>query len=262
WSLMKNWNYLIPPSRPSGFQLNMIQEHCGGVDRNADIAVLGSTIEFRDLLHEMGFSNVFVFEKNLSFYEFTSSIRLYENDEQIVEGNWLDTLSEFQSNFSIILSDLTSGNISYSDRKLFYSNIENALSTDGFFCDKVLTHSNEFLSSNELIEKYKKLPINWLYANYFNCEMLFCSDLLLRNNRVDTNDFYDVIMTKTDHPRIARFVEMAQEITPLNFIWYYGKQWSELIKDYCPNLRVLEDIVERNNENPYKDRLHYIFLKK
>ena len=262
WGTMLGWPYLSPPSRPSYFQLMKIREHCTSISKDTDVAVLGNTIEFRDLLFELGFKNIFILERNLEFYKAVQPLRIYNNQETLIHGDWLNTLDRFPNRFSIILSDLTSGNISYTHRPTFYQKIESTLTAGGIFCDKILTHSSEFLKSSELIESYKQHPPNWLYANKFNCELLFCSDLLLESQIVDTTKFYGEIENRGNHPVISRFVKMCKLITPPGFIWYYGKPWEELSTDYCPNLTCVEGHLEIEESNPYRNRLRYMFLKK
>jgi hypothetical protein len=178
WDLMKNWRQLIPPSRPSSEQLAYLVLFASKFDKSRPVAVLGSTMEFRDLLYELGFQNIFVFDRNEWFYENSSIERIYKNKEVFVHGDWLETLQAHPTKFELIVSDLTSGNIPYEQRKKFYFDIENGLVEGGHFFDKVLTHQS-FLSVKSLIEKYERMPVNNLSVNYFSCEFLFCSELLL-----------------------------------------------------------------------------------
>ena len=64
--IKSNWQYVLPPSRPSCHELERIQLSLFTVNRDDPIAVLGSTIEFRNLLHSMGFKKIYIFEKNKS----------------------------------------------------------------------------------------------------------------------------------------------------------------------------------------------------
>src|ERR671924_512788 len=91
WDSMINWNFVLPPSRPSKWQLDWISSHVKNIDLSSPVAVLGSTPEFRDHLYELGFTSIFVFDKNLSFYQRMSKARIYQNDENFVHGDWLDT---------------------------------------------------------------------------------------------------------------------------------------------------------------------------
>lgn len=262
WSLMKNWNQVIPPSRPSTEQLNYLTSFAKKLNKKDHVAVLGSTMEFRDLLHELGFQNVFVFDRNKEFYEQTSKARIYANKESFIQGNWIETIQNFKNKFVLILSDLTSGNIPYDFRSQFYTDIENALIEHGHFYDKVLTHDN-FLSIDSLIAKYKAMPINNLTLNYFNCEILFCSELITETEKVETTKIYKYLIQLGSNSRIQKFIELCKKnITPEGFIWYYGKLWEELKLEYCKTLTKINEL-EDNEESPYFKRVKiFHFVKK
>ena len=147
WELMNNWYFVLPPSRPDERYLENIKRHIDRFDRNEAVAVLGSTPEFRDLLCEMEFKNVFILEKNKEFHLMTNAMRVYHDtkNETLILGDWMDLLPKHNNCFNVILSDLTMGNIPYNQRKEFYILLLNALKFDGLFIDKVLFH-NDFLS--------------------------------------------------------------------------------------------------------------------
>jgi hypothetical protein len=262
WDLMQSWNLVLPPSRPTAKQLSSIRYQIRGIDRSFPVAVLGSTPEFLDLLHECGFQKIDVLEKNIAFHKGMSEIRIYPSYELLVEGDWLVTLPEHKGKYSLILSDLTSGNIPYDERGKFYRLITQALCKGGIFCDKVLTHSGQNLSVDGLIEKYSFLPFNLLYVNYFSCEMLFCSDLLDIKQLVDTSFFYTTIQRRVKNERVKAFAKQAEKITPPDCLWYYGRQWDELKDDYCPELELIA-VEDDEESSPYYARLKFFtFLKR
>jgi hypothetical protein len=261
WSLMNNWNLVLPPSRPSVNQLEYLRSIANNINKELSVAILGSTPEFRDLFYELGFKNIFIFDRNKEFYDNTSKYRIYNNKEIFVHGDWLLTLEEHINQFSLIVSDLTSGNIPYEERKKFYRDIENALTKGGYFYDKVLTHQDNFKSVAILLDKYEKMPLNNLSANYFSCELLFCSELLKESMKVDTSLFYQIIENLSKSKRIHKFIDLSKLITPPGFTWYYGKNWGDLKMEYCPNLKELNEI-DDNNESPYYGFLKIFNLKK
>src|SRR5437868_2050771 len=108
WALMEHWDLVLPPSRPSAHQLARIQRQIADIDRSEPVAILGSTPEFRDLLFENGFHDIYILERNLKFLTAMSEMRIYQNTEHMIEGDWLDTLPTFKTKFALILSDLTS----------------------------------------------------------------------------------------------------------------------------------------------------------
>lgn len=256
WDLMKNWGLVLPPSRPSRHQLTLLHEKIRDVDRNLPVAILGSTPEYRDLLFEEGFQDIIILDKNKSFFKAMSDMRIYDNEEKYIEGNWLETLKVFENTFALILSDLTSGNISYDERSSFYELISDALKGGGIFFDKILTHPGPNISTKELINKYLNLPLNLLHVNHFSCEMLFCSELLDIRNIVDTSMFYNLLKEENHSPRIQSFIEQAKYITPMGGIWWYGVKWAELGKTYCIRLKRIS-IEDDQADSPYYGRLKF-----
>jgi len=254
WDLMKNWHVVLPPSRPSEEQLRRIERSASRINRSEIVGILGSTPEFRDLLHELGFTRIHVLERNMRFYEAMGAWRVYQNEEHVVQGDWRETLRDLSSTYALLLSDLTSGNIPYSDRAAFYRLVSEALQPGGVFCDKVLTHPGPPLSLDDLFAKYASLPLNLIHLNHFSCEALFCSELIDETNVVDSSSFYGILEQRATSERVSAFIRHAPLVTPLGGIWYYGKRWSELERDYCPGLRRIT-VAEDYPDSPYYGRV-------
>ena len=130
--ILSNWQFVLPPSRPSIYELERVKSYLLNVNKNERIAVLGSTIEYRNLLHTMGFKDIYIFEKNPSFYNWTQGWIVEKSpNEKIVWGDWLDTIKNYREQFAVVLSDLTMGNIPYEKRFAFYQDIYFALKSGG-----------------------------------------------------------------------------------------------------------------------------------
>ena len=261
WKQMHHWNLVLPPSRPSAFQLFNLRRRIEGLDRRLPVAVLGSTPEFRDSLYEWGFQEIYVLERNMAFHESVSKLRIHQNPEHIVKGDWMDTLNDLAGKFSLILSDLTSGNISYDQRRRLYTLIFQSLKKGGIFYDKVLMHPGPNISVKFLIAKYSDLPLNLLSVNHFSCEMLFCSELLDIEELVDTSLFYSILDEQVKNQRVRAFVEQAHYITPEGGIWYYGRKWKHLESEYYHNLNPIA-IDEEEASSPYYGRVKFFTHKK
>jgi hypothetical protein len=258
WALMEHWDLVLPPSRPSAHQLTRIQHQIADIDRSKPVGVLGSTPEFRDLLFENGFHDIYILERNMTFLAAMSQARIYQNTEHVIEGDWLETLPTLGTTFALILSDLTSGNISYDRRAEFYELVASALLEGGLFSDKVLTHPGPHIPLSALAEKYAALPLNLKYINHFSCEALFCSELLDIDQSVNSTLFYAILDERIHSERVRAFVKRAQRITPPGFLWWYGRKWEELAATYCKSLeRVATD--DDEPQSPYCGRLK-IFL--
>jgi hypothetical protein len=258
---MRNWDLVLPPSRPSSAQLSRIRSSVQKIDRSSPVAILGSTPEFRDLLFQCGFQEIYLLEKNLEFLDAMSAVRVYRNREHVVHGDWLDSLPAMSGKFSVILSDLTSGNVPYSERRLFYDLVADALTAGGLFHDKVLTHPIPHIPLPVLTEKYAHLPLNLLHVNHFSCEALFCSELLYIDETVDSSEFYSILEDQVTHERVRAFIKWAKRITPAGCLWWYGKQWDDLRIDYCKRLFETYS-AEDDTDSPYYGRLRFFeFVK-
>ena len=261
WEMMVDWRLVLPPSRPSASQLVRWGERLRELERNVPVAILGSTPELRDLLCELGFKDVVLFERNLKFLKAMTALRVTDSVEKVVEGDWLQTLTQAKNTFGAVLSDLTSGNIPYHGRREFYRAVEGMLARGGVFLDKVLTHGDELRPVTRLLDRYASLPVNLLYVNYFSCEVLFCSDLLKVNETVDSSAFYAELDRICVSPRLRAFATQARLITPEQCVWWYGRSWTRLEPNYCPAL-IRERVDEDESTSPYAGNLKFFTLRK
>ena len=252
WEKMHTWSDVLPPSRPDVWQLKIIENYLDKFDSDVNIAVLGSTIEFVDLIIRNGKNNIYVFEKNEDFYLSQNKYRAYLDKEKLILGDWLDTLKDYENYFHIILSDLTIGNIEYKYQNSFLRKISSALCKEGVFIDRILTHQIEKLSLDSLFHKYERLPLNLRTINDFSSEFLFCSELLNTKSMVDSTVFYETIIELSKNPQILKFVEFSQLVTPYNCYWWYGKEWSELQTSYMRYFEILQEFDEPENSVYFK----------
>jgi len=225
WAKFTTWQCVKPPSRPDKWQLEICRKILLNMSKSVNVAVLGSTLEYRELLAELGSINVFVFDKNKNFYNYITEFSKQTLKENFVEGDWFETLKNYIGYFNVILSDLTSGNISYDQREIFYQRVTESMSEESVFFDRILTKPIPFLNLQELIKKYKDLSVSIDTVNSFNCEVLFCSTLLDNADQiVDTTFFYDYLLD-LNIPKITEFVKNCYDVTPRDCIWWYSKPW-------------------------------------
>ena len=224
WSLESTWELVLPPSRPCENQLKIINGYISKLNpKKICVAILGSTPEFRDLIFELGIKNTYVFDKSSDFYEKMSTQRVYNNQEQYINGDWLYTLRNYKNYFDVVLSDLTAGNIDYSNREIFYNLIKDCLKSEGLFIDKYLSNKYGLISLAEIREKYSKKPINLRTVNDFSCEAIFCSELQSQTGIIDTTKIYSQLSSAFhDNKRLLKFIELSHYITPNDCVWYYG----------------------------------------
>lgn len=259
WSRMVDWRLVLPPSRPAYWQLRAIRQALHGRDRGAPIAILGSTPEFRDLLADMRFRRVYVFEKSVTFYKRMNRLRLFGTQEDLIQGDWLKTLPNFCNTFSLILSDLTSGNLQYQVREEFYESVSKALVPDGVFVDKILTHPASHDRLSVLEKEFDGLPYNLESINRFSCKFFFCSELLNINNQVDSTLFYEILNRRFRKPTLRGLLRGTALITPRGCRWWYGLRWSRLRAGYFGPFLELNSIPD-SKDSPYFGRCTLNFL--
>lgn len=264
WNKMDQWEMVLPPSRPTRNELKRIEDYIDKYSRSKPIAILGSTPEFRELLYRMGFQKRFVFDKSIDFYQRMSKLMptRVADGEQLVVGEWLSTLPNYMGMFVVVLSDLTMGNVSYSNRYNFYNAIANMLVPGGTFIDKVLTFDFETPTIDMLFAKYEQLPINLRTINDFSSEVLFCSEFVSQRKKVDSTEIYRMIDDGCYSDKIKFFSQAARIITPEGFTWDYGVRWSELSDTYGSFYTEQISYPEEDPQSPYYKRTKQFFNKK
>lgn len=254
WDRMESWELVLPPSRPSRGHLDWFRHHLGDFRADEPIAVLGSTPELRDLLALLGFRDVYVLERNLTFLGKMNRLRVRPDTDTLLHGDWMSTLPTCQRRFAAVLSDLTSGNVPYEHRRRFYSLVADSLRPGGMFCDKVLSHPIPHERLDVLLPKYEHAPLNLDTVNRFSCEVFFCSELLATFDRVDSSGFYKHLRGLSPGPTVAAILDRLPLITPLGMTWYYGRSWEDVRQEFDPRLHCSDDAPEATG-SPYANRL-------
>ena len=254
WNKIESWELVLPPSRPSRRHLDWFRKHLGELSLDDPVAILGCTPELRDLLAKLGFTNVYLLERNLDFIEKMNQLRVTQNQETVLHGDWMQVLPDCFERFSAVLSDLTSGNVVYHKRSNFYSLIAESIRPGGMFCDKLLSHPIPHHALDQLIDKYEEEPLNVDTLNRFNCEAFFCSELLTMFGRVDTSRFYKHLDQMRLGPTVRAIVNQLPCITPRGMTWDYGRPWCRVRASFDSRLHCSDDIIE-DGESPYARRL-------
>ena len=261
WNRITTWDLVLPPSRPSQMHLNWFRAALNERSRDEPVAILGSTPELRDLVSEQGFEHIYVFERNDQMFDMMTEMRIHNNHEHRVSGDWLEQMPQYKNMFGLILSDLTSGNIEYEKRPVLYSAIAEALNHDGVFADKVLSHNQPLFDVNERLSNYEFTPLNLETINRFNCEIFFYSDLVDTYQCVDSTAFYDELHRRTRSPRLLRILRELPKITPPNMKWHYGQPWHQVSSYYEHTLTLVKEAYEEP-ESPYAHGLRLTAWKR
>ncbi len=245
WNDQSNWARLLPPGRPDSFHIAFFSQHLSTLAPEAQICMLGSTPELRDLCVELGQPSVTVIERSERFHRAVGGLIIRPNPrENVIFGDWLDVLPTRRSCFDAVLSDLTLGNIPYAQRPEFFAAITASLNPGGIFLDKVLTHPYPLRSLASLDEKYSRAPFNLQTVNDFANDYFFVSELVA-SGVVDIAAFSRILTCRfTDRPRHLRLLAEAIHLVTPRGVWYYGRPWSVVRTAYAPALAQLGCIPE------------------
>ena len=246
----------MPPSRPSQQHLDWFRKHVRELRTDDPIAILGSTPELRDMLALLGFCNVYLLERNVTFLERMNRLRVMTTPgtETVLQGDWMQTLPRCNGKFAAVLSDLTSGNVPYRQQGEFYSLVAESLQSGGMFCDKLLSYPIPHERMDVLLDKYENAPLNLDTVNRFNCEVFFCSELLTKFGRVETNRYYDHLCQMHHGPMVRAILDKLPSITPKGMTWDYGRPWHLVQGVFDSRLHCSEDRLEEG-DSPYANRL-------
>jgi len=261
WSQTEKWHYFLPPSRPSQRHLEFYRTHIVKLPAPRRVAILGSTPELRDLCVEVDRTRVDVIEINKIFHDQLDELRIYPKSAETTHiGNWLDVLPELRDQFDVILSDLTLGNIGYSDRSRYFCGIHHALRPGGLFIDKVLTFGRMPLKNLEdLASKYSSAPFNIATISDFANDFYFTSEAIL-GEVIDVADIRAMLkshfsgISPHSSPRLLKLVEATSDLLPDVGTWSYGRKWD--LKDHESALQL--ELVAHSWETPpsvFADRL-------
>ena len=257
WDRMTSWDFVLPPSRPSHQHLAWFRQQLSHLQADDPIAILGSTPEFRDLLALLGFRHTFVLERNTLFFEKMNRLRVTASNDTLLQGDWMQTLPGCAGRFAAVLSDLTSGNVPYSQQTEFYSLVAQSLRPGGIFCDKLLSYPIPHEPLDALLAKYETAPLNLDTLNRFSCEVFFCSELLSIFGQVDTDLFYGHLRQMHIGPTVRAILERLPLITPPGMTWYYGHPWNTVRELFDPTLYCCDEQLE-GDCSPYAHRLRLL----
>lgn len=159
------WKKVVPPSRPSISELDIYSEYLRHLQkilkRKLDILVLGSTTEFRDWGFENN-CNVFVVDYCEDYYNKISDGLKYKDCikyEKTFFCKWQKM--KFNDQFDIVIGDLATGNVPFSDLNILFNNIYSALRPNGLLLGKSMCYNptKEIVSVNNIINEYTKSNI-------------------------------------------------------------------------------------------------------
>jgi hypothetical protein len=234
WYTPIDWWYMIPPGRPGRNHLDLVQEF----SKEAESAlILGSTPEFRDLCSENSIEDVHVIDCSPRFHEHVSKQCIYPHpNETVIFESWQRAIPALSRKFDLVLGDLISGNVPYDERCEMYCSINNLLTPDGVFIERILTNRDGYRPLAELDQLYQQEPANLATVNKFANDYFFTSELTSKAGTVDASMLRTRLQSRfVGNPRLEWLLDRSTLVVPPHGFWYYGKPWNELAPMHAEN---------------------------
>ncbi len=154
WAVISNhWGHFGEPSRPSRgdvYNYNKLLLQALRGKRNAEILVLGSTPEIRELLFKFWLTKkirVTCVDMTREMYEaMTVFVDNRIKDEKLVIANWVNM--KFSHKFDVVVGDYVDGNLGVEYKDAFLTNIKFLLKKGGYFIQRDTTISPDFKIPN------------------------------------------------------------------------------------------------------------------
>ena len=239
WSAHRSWFLVRPPSRPATWQLHVIRSWLAALRLEGEVAILGSTPEFQDLISEFEGLRPVLIDRCAEFSGHVRHQRRRRDrhgaSPELIVGDWTEVLEQCQSRFVAVLSDLTSGNIPYVERNRHYAAVAASLRTGGLFADRVLTRESPLRSRRAVYEKFEGRSIGIESLNELNCELLFTSDLH-SGDELRIEPMLAAARREWTTESGQAFLDGLELITPSGGTWWYGRPWEDLASTHGAEL--------------------------
>ena len=196
------------------------------------------------------------------FHRRTLELRIFPGSGQLVLGRWQDHLGSMRNHFDIVLSDLTSGNLTYEERPRFLKDIREALVEGGLFVDKVLTMEATPLTRRHMELTYQKRAMNLLTVNDFTNDIFFRSWLVAGLEQIHRDDILASAVSEWGtNPRLSNLLNQAAEMIPERAVWSYGRPWNQLREEYSANFATRVDWLNDVRSCPFYRSLRVLILE-
>ena len=236
--------------------LFFFEKHVRSIPTGGRIAIMGSTPEFCDLATRLGVQNIDIIDLSEDFYRRSLDMRMFQQNDNYICADWRTYFKDHPNCYDLILSDLTLGNIAYSDRRDLYLDIRKSLSNSGLFVTKVLTNETGLRSTSDLICLYEDKPFNLITINQFSCHFYFTSELIA-DGILDTNKICTFLASPSQPEYIRKLNKYAIELTPIGHVWHYGRPWELDDREMRVAFDIVESMVDHEN-HAYSGRLRLI----
>ena len=287
WAKMSYiWGLVQRPGRPSDNDLKNYRDLILASGAYANVLILGSTPEIRDMLIDMKKEGFDIQVTCVDMVEdmYHAMENLMKNTpvgERFANGNWLELSKSFKlGEFDIVIGDWVSVNVG-TERETFYSEIKKILKPDGYFIERAGIIAPETpnipKSTSEVLKivkaQAKKAEDGEITKdqawNYFISTLMMSAYYLNDVNKIDWGDSY-IAEIREAEKQILRDGSDTEKYIFSKFNEVYGptsgKYWTILKKDEQENIFKkdfdLKDIKVSNDYDQVKCKESPIYFLK
>ncbi len=156
--LAHRWRLYLPPARPSWGELQVYETYITKSKqkyKDFRLLILGSTPEFRDLAIRCDVDYVCADYSKENFIALGQYMHHRDSEKNFFHTTWQEMT--FRYEFDMIIGDVPSAVIPFTDHDLFFRNIQRALKKTGICILKVYVRdTNEKKSYKQVFENYRK----------------------------------------------------------------------------------------------------------
>lgn len=205
------WHNLPAPARPWPSEVKWFEKYAVEMKERGrrDVLILGSTVEFRSMLHRFGM-NVHIVDFSREFYHIlteTQKDRLeYTGPETFYEQNWLTM--DLGKQFDLIFGDWIPGVLQLNEYDTFYKNIAKHLKNDSLFIDRnCVKPDRKEIDMDEIVKKhyamhgdmYSFYETSMQYMYCYRLDPVTANGLLQESHKVMDSVFEKGLLTKKDY---------------------------------------------------------------
>lgn len=257
WDYAQIWDKFPVPARPSKEELEFLEKEISSVP-NAEVLILGSTIEYRSMCKRLGIApHVADFER--SNYEILTSYakEKFEN-ERFLEVDWLDI--EDENKYDVIIGHRAINVVGKEVLQRFFERMLKALKPGGiFYCKGNILYSDEKDQFNELVDEWAfKKDREYPLFSYLEVNLYFHTadkdgyviypkarevvDQLLKDKRCSQEDYnlIKMLVSMSEEARFRGLIHEKEIRDILGKVGFSKSEWIVLDKEICQNMPIIK----------------------
>jgi hypothetical protein len=232
WNLASLWKDYKPPGRPSESEVKIFEE-CIKKYNPKSALVLGSTPEFRSLLHKYNIATTVV-DYNKETYDILTKLVKNKGKEIFIANDWRKIPTT--NNYDLIVGDLSLNCLPKEDISKMITLFDKLLSKNGLVIQRiVIRKNNKKKSINQIIKEYRQNKKQSIWESiWFDIQM----------NQYNFDKEYVLF---SDSIKELKKANKSGLISDQEFAQFSNKGWENLDKFnwFIPNINFIKKEIKK-----------------